>query len=108
MTPKAFLNEDVEAPVLFDSACDHLFGDLFLRHVAEHGGGPSSPILDPFGAGSRPVLVDVDDEDRRAVGGQLAGDAGADSGGAARHDGDLAVQFRPIHAVASWRRSGAL
>ena len=33
---------------------------------------------DPLGAGSRPRLVDVDDEDGRAVGGQLAGDAGVE------------------------------
>ena len=46
---------------------------------------------------SAPALVDVDDEDLRAVGGQLAGDAGANSGGPTGNDGYLALVFHQVH-----------
>ena len=100
--PVGVLHEYVEAPVLVDGALHHSPGNFFLRHVAAHRGGRATRFPDAPGAGVRPGLVDVDDEDLRAVGSQLAGDARPNSGGAAGNDRHLSLVFHPVHVLPSF------
>jgi len=59
--------------------------------------GPPTGALDPIAVLVRDVDFDVRDDDERALGGQPARHAAADSHRATGHDGDPSVQ--PIHRI---------
>ncbi len=87
-------------PKRSNAACDHRLDVAGARHVGAHA---RSVRAERIGDPHRAVAVTVGDDDARAFGDELAGDALAEPRRGAGDDGDLSCESHGALLVMRWR-----
>src|SRR5690606_39453127 len=97
------VHHDVQPPEAVDGRLDQRFDLGLVADVRRHGHGRAAGRFDVGDHLVRAVLVGgVIDHDLRAVGGETAGNAGADALGGTGHEGDFVFQL--VHVWGPWWR----